>query len=178
MAPRWAKIFGCAPCRLSQRLAYDSEGKRMASGDTGNVVPGNRLRVRISCPPPRQKPHRSHGLWGFLLRGYPCQDRLARAWFTGPQTSADSRGSGCFGAAGQSDLTASAAGAPIRALERLRGDSATSNRQGGTFGLLEPVWELRSPDSPGDNASCECPVHFAARRAPGGSIPPFGCASW
>ncbi len=23
----------------------------MASGDTGNVVPGNRLRVRISCPP-------------------------------------------------------------------------------------------------------------------------------
>jgi hypothetical protein len=24
----------------------------MASGHTGNVVPGNRLRVRISCPPP------------------------------------------------------------------------------------------------------------------------------
>ncbi len=23
----------------------------MASGHTGNVVPGNRLRVRISCPP-------------------------------------------------------------------------------------------------------------------------------
>jgi hypothetical protein len=23
----------------------------MASGDTGNVVPGNRLRVRIPCPP-------------------------------------------------------------------------------------------------------------------------------
>jgi integrase len=27
------------------------EGKRMASGDTGNVVPGNRLRVRAPCPP-------------------------------------------------------------------------------------------------------------------------------
>lgn len=23
----------------------------MASGDTGNVVPGNRLRVRVPCPP-------------------------------------------------------------------------------------------------------------------------------
>ena len=23
----------------------------MASGDTGNVVPGNRLRVRLPCPP-------------------------------------------------------------------------------------------------------------------------------
>jgi hypothetical protein len=23
----------------------------MASGHTGNVVPGNRLRVRVSCPP-------------------------------------------------------------------------------------------------------------------------------
>jgi hypothetical protein len=28
-----------------------SEGKRMASGHTGNVVPGNRLRVRVPCPP-------------------------------------------------------------------------------------------------------------------------------
>jgi hypothetical protein len=27
------------------------EGKRMASGHTGNVVPGNRLRVRLPCPP-------------------------------------------------------------------------------------------------------------------------------
>ena len=27
------------------------EGKRMASGDIGNVVPGNRLRVRPPCPP-------------------------------------------------------------------------------------------------------------------------------
>ena len=27
------------------------EGKRMASGHTGNVVPGNRLWVRIPCPP-------------------------------------------------------------------------------------------------------------------------------
>ena len=27
------------------------EGKRMASGHTGNVVPGNRLRVRVPCPP-------------------------------------------------------------------------------------------------------------------------------
>src|SRR5262249_581114 len=32
------------------RLEY-SEGKRMASGHTGNVVPGNRLRVRLPCPP-------------------------------------------------------------------------------------------------------------------------------
>ncbi len=23
----------------------------MVSGDTGNVVPGNRLRVRLPCPP-------------------------------------------------------------------------------------------------------------------------------
>ena len=29
------------------------EGKRMASGDIGNVVPGNRLRVRPPCPPLR-----------------------------------------------------------------------------------------------------------------------------
>ena len=28
-----------------------SEGKRMASGHTGNVVPRKGLRVRISCPP-------------------------------------------------------------------------------------------------------------------------------
>ena len=27
------------------------EGKRMASGHTGNVVPRKGLRVRISCPP-------------------------------------------------------------------------------------------------------------------------------
>ena len=27
------------------------EGKRMVSGHTGNVVPGNRLWVRIPCPP-------------------------------------------------------------------------------------------------------------------------------
>ena len=33
------------------RIAVYSEGKRMASGDTGNVVPGNRLRVRVPCPP-------------------------------------------------------------------------------------------------------------------------------
>ncbi len=30
------------------------EGKRMASGDTGNVVPGNRLWVRVPCPPLRR----------------------------------------------------------------------------------------------------------------------------
>ena len=29
----------------------EPEGKRMASGHTGNVVPGNRLRVRLPCPP-------------------------------------------------------------------------------------------------------------------------------
>ena len=33
------------------RLKEPSEGKRMASGHTGNVVPGNRLRVRVPCPP-------------------------------------------------------------------------------------------------------------------------------
>ncbi len=27
------------------------EGMRMASGRTGNAVPGNRLRVRLPCPP-------------------------------------------------------------------------------------------------------------------------------
>ncbi len=54
----------------------------MASGDTGNVVPGNRLRVRISCPPPRQKPHRPNGLWGFLVRGCEGQIRAAQAYFT------------------------------------------------------------------------------------------------
>ena len=34
-------------CYLDLRL----EGKRMASGHTGNVVPRKGLRVRISCPP-------------------------------------------------------------------------------------------------------------------------------
>jgi hypothetical protein len=33
------------------RPRKDLEGKRMASGHTGNVVPGNRLRVRPPCPP-------------------------------------------------------------------------------------------------------------------------------
>ena len=36
----------------------------MASGHTGNVVPGNRLRVRLPCPPPR-KPLVFQGLFAF-----------------------------------------------------------------------------------------------------------------
>ena len=48
---------GCSAvthCQLRENgIQCDSrqEGKRMVSGHTGNVVPGNRLRVRISCPP-------------------------------------------------------------------------------------------------------------------------------
>ena len=34
-----------------KRLVITEEGKRMASGLTRNQVPGNRLRVRIPCPP-------------------------------------------------------------------------------------------------------------------------------
>ena len=45
--------------------AANTEGKRMASGDTGNVVPGNRLRVRVSCPPLKQKPRSRNDLRGF-----------------------------------------------------------------------------------------------------------------
>jgi hypothetical protein len=32
-------------------LNLSSEGKRMVSGLTRNQMPGNRLRVRIPCPP-------------------------------------------------------------------------------------------------------------------------------
>ena len=37
--------------RLSIGAMRSPEGKRMVSGHTGNVVPGNRLRVRVPCPP-------------------------------------------------------------------------------------------------------------------------------
>jgi hypothetical protein len=38
---------------ISLAIAIDlsSEGKRMVSGLTRNQMPGNRLRVRIPCPP-------------------------------------------------------------------------------------------------------------------------------
>ena len=36
---------------LSLSREHRPEGMRMASGHTGNVVPGNRLRVRVPCPP-------------------------------------------------------------------------------------------------------------------------------
>ncbi len=39
----------------------------MASGDTGNVVPGNRLRVRVPCPPLIQKPRKPNDLRGFFV---------------------------------------------------------------------------------------------------------------
>ncbi len=36
---------------LRARICAVSEGKRMASGHTGNVVPRKGLRVRVPCPP-------------------------------------------------------------------------------------------------------------------------------
>ena len=39
---------------LANALGNGLEGKRMASGHTGNVVPRKGLRVRISCPPLRK----------------------------------------------------------------------------------------------------------------------------
>ena len=43
----FARLF--APTK--NRLNLSAEGKRMASGLTRNQMPGNRLRVRIPCPP-------------------------------------------------------------------------------------------------------------------------------
>ena len=41
----------------------------MASGDTGNVVPGNRLRVRVPCPPLERvkKPVKTRAFFTYLL---------------------------------------------------------------------------------------------------------------
>ena len=41
----------------------------MASGHTGNVVPGNRLRVRIPCPPLQKHPE-NKGFLAFLTPTY------------------------------------------------------------------------------------------------------------
>ena len=41
----------CDGSAKGARIAVHLEGKRMASGHTGNVVPGNRLWVRVPCPP-------------------------------------------------------------------------------------------------------------------------------
>ncbi len=49
--PRRGLEFGSAPRAAHHVRNVFSEGKRMASGHTGNVVPGNRLRVRVPCPP-------------------------------------------------------------------------------------------------------------------------------
>ena len=48
------KLSPCGYRAVSAALNWHvPEGKRMASGHTGNVVPGKRLRVRVSCPPLR-----------------------------------------------------------------------------------------------------------------------------
>ena len=48
MAARWRPV---RTLKTTTRFVRCLEGKRMASGHTGNVVPGNRLRVRLPCPP-------------------------------------------------------------------------------------------------------------------------------
>ena len=44
-------VAGSSFPQAENRLNLSSEGKRMASGLTRNQMPGNRLRVRIPCPP-------------------------------------------------------------------------------------------------------------------------------
>ena len=46
----WSCPSAMSSCR-KMRFSRSLEGKRMASGHTGNVVPGNRLWVRVPCPP-------------------------------------------------------------------------------------------------------------------------------
>ena len=45
------KDLPCRPYGLCLVVERFLEGKRMASGHTGNVVPRKGLRVRVSCPP-------------------------------------------------------------------------------------------------------------------------------
>lgn len=47
--PETGKIKNCFDCLFFER--NDSEDMRMVSGLTRNQLPGNRLRVRIPCPP-------------------------------------------------------------------------------------------------------------------------------
>ena len=49
----WPNPASGVPSGVPKLKNLRLEGKRMASGDTGNVVPGNRLWVRVPCPPLR-----------------------------------------------------------------------------------------------------------------------------
>ena len=55
------------------KLQARSEGKRMASGHTGNVVPRKGLRVRISCPPLVLNPAPAKSCGGIFLRRPACE---------------------------------------------------------------------------------------------------------
>jgi hypothetical protein len=73
----------------------------MASGHTGNVVPGNRLWVRVPCPPPATSPRDLKSYADFFVApnrtsqpnfGRLCSQFVAKSGCSAQRTWLDGRG--------------------------------------------------------------------------------------